>query len=493
MRIGGIGSGMDTEAMLEQLMEAERMPLDRLQQQKQVLEWQHEDYRQINSKMLSFRNSVSDMRFSNNMLRRSTTSSDESVVTASASSNAQDGNYNVNVKSLAQRSFAQSSELNLEEGKPLTELFGESLEENITIQTSGEKVTFSFKTSSEIEELKENGELEQGVLYVDKEGSLDEFLRTVNNSEAGVHMFYDSSEGRMFINSTETGADNTIDVSGSLFIDALGINEDNTETGKNASVNINGFNINPQGNDFEFGGINYSIKSIGTATASVGRDNDHLFDQVKGFVDEYNKVLLSLNGKLNEPLHRDYPPLTDEQKRHLSDREIEQWEELSRSGHLRNDSILSRSATNIRRVISTQVDGDFRTLSQIGIETRDYREGGVLHIDEQKLRDAIEENPRGVFELFAGNENSDGIASEMRTNLRRGMDQIGNRAGSSDNIDRQSFIGRSMRDIDDRIDRMEDRLARVEQRYWDQFTAMESALYEMYSQGDWLQQQLMSM
>ena len=58
MRIAGLASGMDIDSIVKNLMAAERMPLDKLKQKKQILEWQRDDYRALNTKMLSFRERV---------------------------------------------------------------------------------------------------------------------------------------------------------------------------------------------------------------------------------------------------------------------------------------------------------------------------------------------------------------------------------------------------------------------------------------------------
>ena len=48
MRIGGLASGMDTESIIRDMMNANRIPLDKITQKKQYLEWQLDDYRSIN-------------------------------------------------------------------------------------------------------------------------------------------------------------------------------------------------------------------------------------------------------------------------------------------------------------------------------------------------------------------------------------------------------------------------------------------------------------
>ena len=60
MRIGGLASGMDTDQIIKDLMKAERIPLDKLEQKKQYLEWQRDDYRDMNKMMFDFSNLIFD-------------------------------------------------------------------------------------------------------------------------------------------------------------------------------------------------------------------------------------------------------------------------------------------------------------------------------------------------------------------------------------------------------------------------------------------------
>ncbi|MCC3356948.1 flagellar filament capping protein FliD [Bacillus sp. REN16] len=85
MRIGGLASGMDIDQIVKDLMKAERIPLNKMNQQKQVLEWQRDDYRSMNSLLLSLRDLSFNMKLSSTYRAKNTTSSNESKVTATAS------------------------------------------------------------------------------------------------------------------------------------------------------------------------------------------------------------------------------------------------------------------------------------------------------------------------------------------------------------------------------------------------------------------------
>ncbi|MBM7661583.1 flagellar hook-associated protein 2 [Bacillus mesophilus] len=95
MRISGLASGMDTESIVRDLMKAERIPLNKLKQQKQRLEWQRDGYREMNSLLLSLRNETFNMKLSSKYRVRSVNSTDDNKVTASATSLATESSYSI--------------------------------------------------------------------------------------------------------------------------------------------------------------------------------------------------------------------------------------------------------------------------------------------------------------------------------------------------------------------------------------------------------------
>lgn len=270
---------------------------------------------------------------------------------------------------------------------------------------------------------------------------------------------------------------------------------DNHREGKSTIVSVNGFELENVSNNFTFAGVNFTIQETGTSQITVGFDTNRVIDNIRNFVNEYNSLIGAINEKLFEPRNRDFPPLTDEQRENLSDRDLERWEEQARAGHLRNDPMLQGILNNLRSIMGGAVEGieGISSLSQIGIRTMNFSDRGILHIDENRLRRAIEDNPEGVQRLFTGDGENEGLSQILRSSVNNGMDRIGRHAGRNTFGADQSFIGRNIRRLDDRIESFEDRLQRIEARHWRQFTAMEKAMDQMFSQSQWLQQQLMTM
>src|SRR5690606_32400925 len=195
--------------------------------------------------------------------------------------------------------------------------------------------------------------------------------------------------------------------------------------GKNARFMINGLETERLSNTFEMNGVTFTLKGITEQPVylQVNHDYDTIMENIKSFVENYNKIVEMIEEKLRETRYRDYLPLTDEEREKLTEKQQEQWEEKARSGLLRHDPILSRFITELRMALSSPVDHPeqntgFRSLADIGITTTSDYMSAKLEINETKLREAIEKNPDAVARLFNADGNSDnekGIARRLHS------------------------------------------------------------------------------
>lgn len=102
LRISGLASGMDVDSMVKEMMKAQRRPLDKLNQKKQILEWQRDDYRSMNTLLSTLKDLTFSMKLTSSYRARTVTSSDENKVTATASSAANQASYTISsVENLA--------------------------------------------------------------------------------------------------------------------------------------------------------------------------------------------------------------------------------------------------------------------------------------------------------------------------------------------------------------------------------------------------------
>ena len=471
IRFSGIASGLDTESIVRQLMQVERMKVDRYAQQKQTLEWKRDNYRDINTKLLALRNSAFDMQLQGSFLGKKTTSSDETTLQATANSSAVEGRFEIVVKQLAS---GISKEFDYTQDKGIV---------NDKLVAGG-----SFKLN--------------GVeINLDAGDNMASIAAKINRvaDKTNVKATYDTDKNLFYLMTTKTGSEAAINISDSQFSDVSFLQNDSFGSGQNAIITFNGgMDIEFASNQFTFNNINFNLKKAdpgATVNLVVESDLDAVVDKIKAFVENYNSVMEKIDGKLTEKRYRDFAPLTDEQKADMKESDIEKWEEMARSGLLSGDTLLSGLYSDIRMSTSSAVagEGKYRTFSSIGITTLAWYDHGKLYIDEDKLRNALTEDMDGVIKLFTASKEKDGmdgIATRLYSTVNQGMKSITEKAGSASSLVDQSFLGKEIDDVNDRIRQMEDYLIRVEERYWAQFTAMESALQQMQSQSDWLTAQL---
>jgi len=487
-RVTGLASGLDIDQMVRDLMRAERAPLDRLLQRRQILEWQQAAYRSINRALYDFRtNYAFNLSLTKTFRTYTAASSNEAVVTAAPASGASSGTYEITVQKLAQvGSTASTAGLGVDPDAPMSESFGLEADTSFTIRT-----------------YKEDGSPDTDItIDVKTTESLNQLLRKIGTLTSGrLTAFYESSTGKVVIATTKTGEYNgnkftLIDGPDSFLADKLKITPGDL-TGSDAELTINGLTgVRQHENTFTLNGVTFSLKSVSASPVlvTVARDTEALVDTVKSFVEQYNAVLETIYAKLKEERYPDYLPLTDEQKKEMSDREIEQWEARAKSGLLRNDALLSDIVNKLRRALSTPVTGadpNFDSLFDLGITTGGYWEGGKLYLDETKLREKIAADPDAVANLFTKSSEiyeEQGLGVRLANELQEAVGRLSDRAGSvsSSTTYDQSYLSRSIRNLNDRIAAAEDRLAQIESRYWRQFTAMEQYIAQMNAQASWL-------
>lgn len=370
-------------------------------------------------------------------------------------------------------------------------------------------------TTMELTTHTSNGDM-YGSFLIDGRDSLNAVLNRVNSSKLGVMMFYDDVTRQITMTRTETGRFNengteiefSPDNDNRFLLDVLKFRgAEITEEAKDAQFMINGLETSRKTNTFQINGVTFTLKQIfdsqtdanvSPVTVHINHDSEQVFENIKSFVEKYNELIDKIRQKTEEERYRSYKPLTDEEREQLTDKQQEQWEEKAKSGLLRRDPLLTSLLTEMRMDFSQPVTNEdvsalYNQMAKLGITTStNYLEGGKLVLDEAKLKKAIEEDPQSVENFFRGDGIDDsqrGIIHRLYDTVNHTMDQLRERAGNAFSVNHQFTIGREILDIDDRIERFEDRLVKLEDRYWRQFTAMEKAIQKANSQMNYLWQQ----
>lgn len=469
-RVAGLASGIDTETMINKMLTLEKQKtIDPLVQKKQRLEWQQENYRTVNTKLLALNTSAFNLSLTGTFQAKTLSSSNESVLTASATANALAGSYSVQVVSLASGVTKEST----------------PIEADYVHSGGGKSFTLTGKGGSATITVSDGDNLAMVASRINQQ-----------STTTGIKATFDSGQNKFYLMSTETGSTSKIEMTDTdgFLAGVLNINTD-AQSGTDAKIKFNGGSeLSFASNQFTFNGMSFNLKKAGeTANITVNTDIDGIVSKIKTFVEAYNNALSDMSGRLSEKRYRDYAPLTDEQKKEMTESQIEQWETKSRSGLLRGDSLLISTSSNLRGYAMSAVNGltstTYTNLSSIGIKTENYEDNGKLVIDEEKLRAALADNAEAVGELFTktGTGTADsGIAVRLYNESKRDINLIKVKAGSSSDLYDNSTLGKQMNEIEELKDAASDRLLGYETRLWRQYDAMEEALQRLNSQSNYL-------
>ncbi|HLR65664.1 flagellar hook-associated protein 2 [Virgibacillus alimentarius] len=478
MRIGGLATGMDIDQLVNKLMTAERVPLDRMNQDKTTLTWKRDAFRDINKTLLELDNVMLDMKLSNTYHSKSVHSSQESAIKAIASANSANGTYQIKVTKLA------SSAINIST---------EEIDPNQVLKPG----TIEFFTYDDA------GEKKNHEIKINENDSIEDVLKKITDGDNNVRAFYDSQTNNVMMEATRTGkyspnGEPEINFTeDSFFAKSLKMDPKKEKNGTNAEFEYNGIQMESKTNSYELNGVTFQFNDVskGNTNITIENDAESPFESIMEFIDKYNEVIEKLNASQREERFRDFKPLTVEQKEEMSEDQIKKWEEKAKSGILKGESVIKDGMFSMRRSWYTNVDtgGAFSSLTEIGITTSsNYMDGGKLIIkNEDDLKNALRDNPNDVMKLFSNNAEgtSRGIVNRLEDVLEETMNKVKKRAGSGTSTLETYTLGKRMKDLNQRITAFEDRLVQVETRYWNQFTAMEKAIQRMNMQSAQLMSQ----
>ena len=337
-------------------------------------------------------------------------------------------------------------------------------------------------------------------------------------SKMGVGASFDANHGRFYINSSKSGVENNFELTSSdaNALEILGLGSGATKVdAQDAIIEYNGVEYTGNSNTFEINGLTITANSVtGTYNKETGeftndapininvaQDTDKMYDSIKTFVNKYNELIEEMNKLYNEKT-TDYEPLTDEERSQLSETQIEKWEEKAKQGLLRRDSTIDKLLTNMRNILNKSVevtmeDGSKQTftLASLGIVTGDYTEKGKLHIlgdeddstyssETNKLKAALEANPEIFAQVFAGAGEANGIGEQLYDSLTKSMARTSTSRSLTfyDDISMEE----QMKDYEDDVEKWQEKLQKIEDKYYDQFAAMESAMAALQQQQSYI-------
>ena len=112
IRLSGLASGLDTEAIVGALVSAYSFKKDKYVKAQTKLSWKQDAWKTLNSKVYGFYTNVGSMRLSSNYQVKKTTVSDTTKAKATASGSAITGTQTLEIKQLAKTAYITGAKLN---------------------------------------------------------------------------------------------------------------------------------------------------------------------------------------------------------------------------------------------------------------------------------------------------------------------------------------------------------------------------------------------
>lgn len=439
---GGIGSGLDVNGMVSQLMTLERRPLEQLRAQKSDLDAKLSAYGQLKSALSTFKSAMSGLSATDKFQVFSVSSSNENSFTGSANSSASPAIHSIQVEALAN---AHKLTSNSGGATPYANA-------DTSIGTTGTLEIVQGASSFQVTIDSSNNTLN---------GIKTAINDAVDNTGVTASIVNTGSESILVLNADNTGTANQISLGGATTASVATALDFGTIVGNeatDASVIVNGISITSSSNVITdaISGVTLNLNKAvpGVAeTLTVARDTDKVKESVQKFVDAYNDLRSTIRTLGGE------------------------------DATLQGDTGLLSLERQLQGVFNQGASGlSYGYLTEVGISTTS---SGDLTLDSSKLDEAINTNFSGLASLFA--DSSEGFAVRFES--------VANTLIASDGLieSRKTGINSRISAIEDRQENLEYRMGIIEARYLKQFSALDSLVSQLQSTGSFLNQQLASL
>lgn len=444
------GSTIDVNSLVSQLVAAERKPLDdQVSRATTKVTTQISATSALLGALSSFQSALNNLKTTTVFSGRSTTSTNEDIVTATATANAAPGRYDVEVQQLA--SAQQISSTAFAGGA--TTVVGSG---TLTISLGG--TSFSV------------GVADPGNTLADVRNAIN---ASTSNPGVSASIINAADGAHLVLTSTKTGATNAIQVTSTGTLSALEYTSTNQANytqlrpAQDARVLVAGnYTATSETNTITgmIDGVSLNLASaeVGTTVSvEVGYDKTAAKDKINSFVTAYNS-LRSMITRLSS------------------------YDSASGSaGVMLGDALLTSIDSEIRRTLSTPVEAagaNVQTLSAIGITSQ---KDGTLAVDATKLDTALASDFDGVARLFGNAET--GVAAKLYT-------QVSDRLADDGAIDtRSKNLQAEQKRLQKKSDDINVRMAIVQKTYLAQFTRLDTLLSSLSSTSSYLAQQIDSL
>lgn len=459
IRLPGVGSGLDTDAIVSQLMALERKPVTLLQQKSDKLNTEANAWRDLNSRLLNLQNRITDLKNASLWNTRRATLGDATIATVTASSAAAVGTHTITTAmaqattwlskrnianpdtALARTGVIQINSSGANNGKTISVASTESLRDIVTKINADP--TLGLK--AEVAQVGTNFRLQ----LTSQTGAANDFTLSDQSGTVGAYLQI-LGAGANVGSKTQTATDYKLTIDGTTSTSATA-----TFTGVLPGVDVT------------------VLKTSTTSTTmKIELDDSKATKAVKDFVDQYNSTIDFIDS------------LTSYDSK------------AKKAGTLFGESLIRNIQTSLDKRLTDPVKAvadKYELLSRIGVTTDKFTAGSPITrkmtFDEAKFKAAFADDPTAVRDLFTLNSGPNmGIAVRAEawlSDYTKSGGLVLGKAEASDDLKKS---------VQDQIDRWNNQILPMkEERLRKQFNALDVAMSSLQSQGSWLDQQIRSL
>lgn len=531
IRITGLNSGLDTEAIISELVSAYRTKEEKYQKAQTKLSWKQDAWKDLNIKVRSLYDNISNLCFTSAWTMKKTTVSDSTKATVTAAGSCVNGTQTLKIKQLAKGTYITGGEFsNTSAG---------------TAPTSATKLSELGYTGSggDIQVKDSSGNVVKTVSVTGNTTIKD--LVSALNGAGDTKASFDATNKRIFMTSNKTGEQNAFSLDGDAdILKTVGLSKEGGASivdAQDSEIELNGAKFTSANNTYTVNGLTIDcLAETGNSEISITTsvDTQSMYDQVKSFLSQYNSLMKEMYSLYNADSAKGYEPLTDSEKDQMTDTEVEKWEEKIKAALLRRDDTLDGIMSTMKNAMSTSYyiyngnavtydsdkqyykcngnaiknsDGSYVTsasqlklwasangakkysLSSFGIKTEAYAtmtansSQDAYHIDGDADDSVSKNNSDVLMNMLSSDPDTvssfmkqltSGLYSAIDTKMKsvKGL-------SSSYTIYNDIEMAREYSDYTDTISKWEDKLTDLEDSYYKKFAAMESALASLQSQS----------
>ena len=448
----GIGSGLDVESIVTQMIALEKQPIKTLEAKAEVIQSKISTYGQIKSLTDDLNAAVRDLTLDRTWNTVKISSSNSTAVSATMTGAAQAASYNVEVVRLAQAQTSVSDKFDK------TETMGAAGSLSFTLHGQTTPISIDVASTDTIEsvmaKINSHETLSKSVaasVVADSTGKLQLMVRARDSGMSGAFT--------MQVTGATGDADNKL---GKLGFVAGG------QIAQDAEIKLNGVNMLSSTNTFAdiVPGLSITVSEAGKSSVlNLTQDKDAIKDSIQKFVDAYN----ALNDLLTQS--------------------TKYTEETKQAGVLQGDSStvsLQNALRMLTQGVAGQAKGAFNRLADAGIQ---MLQGGKLSMDSTKLATALNDMD-SLKRMFAVKADALGNGGGIAVNFKAFTDELlayeGTLNSKTDSLEDQLKRNAS------EVEKVETRAETVEARLRKQYSALDVKMASLGSLGSYVEQMVAS-